>query len=107
VRRTTRSQSRAAANYEQSQVMLLALLRAFAQFAGERAIAGDRGGTDIHNAFGLRPDGTPWVSAAQCGGEVGPFGATRHGDGATQMFSPTRPTGSPRRSRRSRPTSRW
>ena len=51
--------------------------------AGARAIAGDRGGTDIHNAFGLRPDGTPWVSAAQCGGEVGPFGATRHGDGET------------------------
>jgi N-methylhydantoinase B len=75
------------AYYEQSQVMLSALLRAFAQCAGEAAIAGDRGGTDIHNAFGLRPDGTPWVSAAQCGGEVGPFGATRHGDGETQMFS--------------------
>ena len=75
------------AYYEQSQVMLSALLRAFAGCAGARAIAGDRGGTDIHNAFGLRPDGTPWVSAAQCGGEVGPFGATRHGDGETQMFS--------------------
>jgi N-methylhydantoinase B len=75
------------AYYEQSQVMLSALLRAFAGGAGARAIAGDRGGTDIHNAFGLRPDGTPWVSAAQCGGEVGPFGATRHGDGETQMFS--------------------
>ena len=75
------------AYYEQSQVMLSALLRAFAGAAGARAIAGDRGGTDIHNAFGLRPDGTPWVSAAQCGGEVGPFGATPHGDGETQMFS--------------------
>ena len=75
------------AYYEQSQVMLSALLRAFAGCAGAGAIAGDRGGTDIHNAFGLRPDGTPWVSAAQCGGEVGPFGATRHGDGETQMFS--------------------
>jgi N-methylhydantoinase B len=75
------------AYYEQNQVILSALLRAFAGCAGERAIAGDRGGTDIHNAFGLRPDGTPWVSAAQCGGEVGPFGATRHGDGETQMFS--------------------
>ena len=75
------------AYYEQSQVMLSALLRAFAGCAGEGAIGGDRGGTDIHNAFGLRPDGTPWVSAAQCGGEVGPFGATRHGDGETQMFS--------------------
>jgi N-methylhydantoinase B len=75
------------AYYEQSQVMLSALLRAFAGAAGARAIAGDRGGTDIHNAFGPRPDGTPWVSAAQCGGEVGPFGASPDGDGETQMFS--------------------
>ncbi len=75
------------AYYEQSQVMISALLRALAGCAGPRAIAGDRGGTDIHNAFGARPDGTPWVSAAQCGGEVGPFGGTREGDGDTQMLS--------------------
>jgi N-methylhydantoinase B len=73
--------------YEQSQVMLGALLRAMAQALGAAAIAGDRGTTDIHNASGLHPDGTPWVSAAQLGGELGPFGATQHGDGDTWMLS--------------------
>jgi N-methylhydantoinase B len=33
------------------------------------------------------PDGRPWVSAAQCGGEVGPFGANMHGDADSQMLS--------------------
>jgi N-methylhydantoinase B len=75
------------AYYEQSQVILNALLRALAQAVGEAAIAGDRGGTDIHNANGVMPDGTPWVSTAQCGGEIGPFGATRHGDADSQMLS--------------------
>jgi N-methylhydantoinase B len=50
-------------------------------------MAGDRGGTGIHNAFGTRADGSPWVSVAQCGGEIGPFGANRHGDADSQMFS--------------------
>ena len=66
--------------YEQSQVMIGALLRALAQAVGAAAIAGDRGTTDIHNASGVHPNGTPWVSAAQLGGELGPFGATEHGD---------------------------
>ena len=35
----------------------------------------------------MLPDGTPWVSAAQCGGEIGPFGANRHGDADCQMLS--------------------
>ena len=29
----------------------------------------------------------PWVSAAQLGGELGPFGATEHGDADTWMLS--------------------
>ena len=29
----------------------------------------------------------PWVSAAQLGGELGPFGGTEHGDGETWMLS--------------------
>ena len=73
--------------YEQSQVMLGALLRALAKAVGPRAIAGDRGTTDIHNANGVHPDGTPWLSAAQVGGEAGPFGATEHGDADTWMLS--------------------
>lgn len=73
--------------YEQSQVMLGALLRALAQAVGPAAIGGDRGTTDIHNASGVHPDGTPWVSAAQLGGEPGPFGATADGDADTWMLS--------------------
>ena len=37
-------------------------------------MAGDRGSADIHNANGVLPDGAPWISAAQCGGEIGPYG---------------------------------
>ena len=73
--------------YEQSQVMINAMLRALAQAVGPAAMAGDRGCTDIHNASGVHPDGTPWVSAAQCGGEVGPLGANAHGDADSQMYS--------------------
>ncbi len=73
--------------YEQSQVILAALLQALAGALGPAAMAGDRGGTDIHLAFGARPDGSPWVSVAQCGGEIGPFGANVHGDADSQMLS--------------------
>jgi N-methylhydantoinase B len=75
------------AYWEQSQVVLSALLRALAQALGPGAMAGDRGSPDIHNANGVLPNGTPWISAAQCGGEIGPFGANRHGDADSQMLS--------------------
>jgi N-methylhydantoinase B len=75
------------AYWEQSQVIISAVLRALAPAVGEAAIAGDRGGADIHNANGVLPDGTPWLSAAQVGGEVGPFGGNRHGDADSQMLS--------------------
>jgi len=75
------------AYWEQNQVILSAVLRALAQAVGEEALAGDRGSADIHNANGLLADGTPWLSAAQCGGEIGPFGANRHGDADSQMLS--------------------
>ncbi len=73
--------------YEQSQAMMAALLSALAGALGPAAMAGDHGGTEIHMAFGARPDGTPWVSVAQCGGEIGPFGANVHGDADSQMLS--------------------
>ncbi len=75
------------AYWEQTQIVMAAMLRALAQPLGEAAIAGDRGCPDLHNANGVWPDGTPWISAAQCGGEIGPYGATRHGDADSQMFS--------------------
>jgi len=73
--------------WELNQVVLSAVLRALAQAVGPGAMGGDRGSADLHNATGLLPDGTPWVSAAQCGGEVGPYGANRHGDADSQMLS--------------------
>jgi N-methylhydantoinase B len=75
------------AYWEQSQVVMGAVLRALAQAVGEAALAGDRGSADIHNANGVLPDGTPWISAAQVGGEIGPYGANRHGDADSQMLS--------------------
>jgi N-methylhydantoinase B len=75
------------AYWEQNQTMISALLRALAHALGPAAMAGDRGSADIHNANGFRPDGTPWLSAAQCGGEIGPYGANRHGDADSQMLS--------------------
>jgi len=75
------------AYWEQSQVILSAVLRALAQAVGSAAIAGDRGSANIHLANGLLEDGRPWISAAQVGGEVGPFGANRHGDADSQMLS--------------------
>jgi N-methylhydantoinase B len=75
------------AYWEENQLMISALLRALAQAVGPGAMAGDRGSADLHNANGVLPDGTPWVSVAQCGGEIGPFGANRHGDADSQMLS--------------------
>ncbi|MGO1560224.1 MAG: hydantoinase B/oxoprolinase family protein [Actinomycetaceae bacterium] len=73
--------------FEQSQVIFSAVLQALQQVMGEDAIAGDHGGTGLHTAFGRHPDGTPWVSAMQCGGEIGPYGANRFGDADTQCMS--------------------
>ena len=75
------------AYWEQSQVILSAVLRALAQAVGSSAVAGDRGSAGIHLANGFLADGRPWLSAAQVGGEIGPFGANRHGDADSQMLS--------------------
>lgn len=73
--------------FEQSQVLLATILMALEEALGQNAIAGDRGGTNLHTAFGAWPDGTPWAAIMQCGGEVGPFGANRFGDADTQCMS--------------------
>jgi N-methylhydantoinase B len=67
--------------WESSQPLLLAIFRALESALGERAVAGDYGSLSIHNANGTFEDGTPWVTMAQCGGEHGPWGATRDADG--------------------------
>jgi N-methylhydantoinase B len=69
--------------FEASQIAHAALLRALGQAVGERAIGGDAGSSNLHNAGGLHPNGMPWQSAGQAGGEQGPWGGTREGDGDT------------------------
>jgi N-methylhydantoinase B len=75
------------AYWELNQLMISAVLRALAKALGPAAMGGDRGGADLHNANGVFPDGRPWLSAAQVGGEVGPFGANAHGDADSNMLS--------------------
>ncbi len=74
---------------EAANVVLTAVMRTLAQAMGENAIAGDVGSNNNHNASGFLADGTPWISAAQAGGEHGPWGATRHGDAESYMTTYT------------------
>src|SRR5690606_15371219 len=73
--------------FEQNQALLGAMLRALSRAVGQAAIAGDRGSPDLHTAFGVDAEGRPWVSAMQCGGEVGPLGANRYGDADSQAMT--------------------
>lgn len=66
--------------WEATQPVIAAIFSALDQALGDRAVGGDFGSMGIHNANGVTADGTPWVSTAQCGGEHGPWGATRAGD---------------------------
>jgi N-methylhydantoinase B len=67
--------------WETTTTLVTAVFDALNPVLGERAVAGDYGSTNLHNATGVNPDGTPWATAAQCGGEHGPWGATSDGDG--------------------------
>jgi N-methylhydantoinase B len=71
--------------WEAASAVFLAILRALANALGPRAIAGDFGSAMVHNANGLRADGSPWASSAVCGGEIGPWGATGDGDGENSL----------------------
>jgi N-methylhydantoinase B len=66
--------------WEGTQALMSALLRAFAQVLGPAAIAGDQCSANLHNAHGVLPNGRPWASVGQCGGEHGSWGATADGD---------------------------
>jgi N-methylhydantoinase B len=74
-------------SWEVSLVIFSAVHRALAQAVGAGALGGDSGSGDVHSASGVMPDGTPWISVAQCGGEVGPFGATRDADADSNQVS--------------------
>lgn len=66
--------------WESSDPVVLAIFQALQSALGDHAVGGDYGSLSIHNANGVSADGTPWVTTAQCGGEHGPWGATRDGD---------------------------
>lgn len=69
-------------NAEAPVALYLAILKALKEPLGKDAVAGEVGTIGIHNANGTWPEtGTPWVTMAQCGGEHGPWGATKAGDG--------------------------
>ncbi|WP_296376899.1 hydantoinase B/oxoprolinase family protein [Pseudonocardia sp.] len=67
--------------WEITTTLVTAVFDALNPVLGERAVAGDYGSLSLHNATGLTSDGVPWATAAQCGGEHGPWGATSDGDG--------------------------
>lgn len=67
--------------FETTTAIITAIFKALSPVLGENAVAGDYGSLSVHNANGASPDGTPWANAAQCGGEHGPWGATKDGDG--------------------------
>lgn len=66
--------------WEAAQAVACAIYQALAPVLGEQAIGGEYSSLSLHNASGIRPDGSLWVSAAQCGGEHGAWGATAEGD---------------------------
>jgi N-methylhydantoinase B len=71
--------------WEASSALVIALLKALAQALGEEAIGGDLGSAMVHNGNGLRADGTVWASSAICGGELGPWGASKHADAENSL----------------------
>lgn len=68
--------------WEPENALAIAILRTLRDVIGECAIAGEVGSLNLHNANGVWPEtGITWVNMAQCGGEHGPWGATKAGDG--------------------------
>lgn len=67
--------------FECSHILMSAVFRALGGVLGEYAVGGAHGSGMVHLAMGTRESGEPWVTAAECGGEKGPWGASRGGDG--------------------------
>lgn len=67
--------------FESSSPVIMAIYRALAKALGPDAIGGDSGSMMLHSGVGRRADGSLWVTAAQVGGEHGPWSGTRAGDG--------------------------
>jgi N-methylhydantoinase B len=73
--------------FESSEGVLTATLQALAPALGDNAIAGCYGSLNMHTSSGAFPDGRPWLTMGQVGGEHGPLGATRVGDGVNGTAS--------------------
>jgi N-methylhydantoinase B len=71
--------------WETASAVVIAVFRALSDALGEDAIAGDFASAMVHNGNGLRDNGQPWATMAVCGGELGPWGATRHGDAENSL----------------------
>ncbi|MES2492130.1 MAG: hydantoinase B/oxoprolinase family protein [Pseudomonadota bacterium] len=75
--------------WEASFVIISAIYRALAPALGEDAVGPDFGSMMVHNGSGRRADGSSWLSVSTCGGEHGPWGATRAGDGDSYTVNHT------------------
>ncbi|NWJ71083.1 hydantoinase B/oxoprolinase family protein [Pseudonocardia sp. ICBG1122] len=73
--------------WESTMPVLQAVYRALSKVLGVNAVGGDYGSLMLHNANGVTEDGTPWTTVAECGGEHGPWGATKVGDGDSYMVA--------------------
>ena len=73
--------------FESTEGVLTATMEALAPALGEDAIAGAYGSLNMHTSNGVFPDGNPWVTIGQVGGEHGPLGATKVGDGVNGCAS--------------------
>lgn len=67
--------------WEISQALVTALIRELGPLLGDAAFGGDYGSVAVHNAHGLKADGTPWQNIGIVGGEHGPWGADQYHDG--------------------------
>ena len=54
--------------WEVTQALLTAVLRELGAALGEDAFVGDYGSIAVHNAHGLRADGSVWTNVGTCGG---------------------------------------
>lgn len=75
--------------WEASFVIISAIYRALAPALGEDAVGPDFGSMMVHNGSGVDADGRPWLSVSTCGGEHGPWGATKAGDGDSYTVNHT------------------
>jgi len=67
--------------WEVTQALLTGIVREIGRVMNMSAFGGDYGSVAVHNAHGLRADGTAWQNIGLVGGEHGPWGADAHHDG--------------------------